>query len=86
MMLRNVMPTCLLPLLLSLSPCGDSQIVNVSAAKESSKVFICTGGSSKRYHKTRSCHGLNNCKGTIKEVTIGYAKDLGKTPCKICYK
>lgn len=49
-------------------------------------VYICTGGSSKRYHKTDRCKGLDNCKGTIKKVTLAYAEDKGRTPCKICYK
>lgn len=50
-------------------------------------VYVCTGGSSKRYHKTSSCKGLDNCKGTIKKVSLSYAEDtMKRTPCKICYK
>ena len=49
-------------------------------------VYICTGGSSKRYHATRSCKGLRNCGGTIKAITIEEAEEMGRTPCRICYE
>lgn len=50
-------------------------------------VYVCTGGSSKRYHKSERCKGLDNCKATIKKVTLSYAEDtMKRTPCKICYK
>lgn len=50
-------------------------------------VYVCTGGSSKRYHKSTSCKGLDNCQANIKKVTLSYAEDtLKRTPCKICYK
>lgn len=51
-----------------------------------SSVYICTGGSSKRYHKTDECWGLNSCEAKIKEVSEGYAISIGRTRCKICYK
>ena len=47
-------------------------------------VYICTGGSSKRYHATSSCRGLDNCQGDIIKVTVEKAKSIGRTPCKIC--
>ena len=50
------------------------------------KVYICTGGSSKKYHATKDCHGLNSCGGEIKLVPLKQAKDMGRTPCKFCYK
>lgn len=49
-------------------------------------VYICTGGSSKRYHATRSCKGLRNCGGTIKAISIEEAEEMGRTPCRICYE
>ena len=49
------------------------------------KVYICTGGSSKRYHATDNCRGLGNCSGEIIDITIDEAEGLGRTPCKICY-
>ncbi len=51
------------------------------------KVYVCIGGSSKRYHKSEMCKGLDNCQANIKKVTLSYAEDtLKRTPCKICYK
>ena len=57
-----------------------------TAAEKDNYVYICTGKSSKRYHKTDRCKGLDNCKGTVKKVTLSQAEDKGRTPCKICYK
>jgi hypothetical protein len=48
-------------------------------------VYICTGKYSKRYHSTPLCSGLNNCRSDIIEVSKRKAKNLGRTPCKICY-
>ncbi len=48
-------------------------------------VYICTGKSSKRFHKTSKCNGLNRCNGDIQKVTISKAKSIGRTACKICY-
>ena len=49
------------------------------------EVFIRTGPSSKRYHKSSDCMGLSSCSADIRCVTIGYAEELGRTPCKRCY-
>lgn len=49
-------------------------------------VYICTGPQSKRYHKTTECKGLERCSKDIKKVTLAHAEDMGRTPCKICYK
>ena len=54
-------------------------------AVPSGSVYICTGGSSKRYHCDRDCKGLSRCSGEIEEVTEEEAEDMGRTPCKICY-
>ena len=51
----------------------------------SENVFICTGGSSKRYHCDRDCKGLSRCSGEIEEISEEEAEDMGRTPCKICY-
>ena len=55
------------------------------SAALSGNVYICTGGSSKRYHRGRDCKGLSRCSGEIEEVTEEEAEDMGRTPCKICY-
>lgn len=49
------------------------------------KVYICTGPSSKRYHKSSDCMGLSSCSADIRCVTVDYAEKLGRTPCKRCY-
>ena len=49
-------------------------------------VYICTGPNSKRYHKSSNCMGLNTCSADIRCVIKSYAKELGRTPCKRCYK
>lgn len=48
-------------------------------------VYICTGSSSTRYHRTENCRGLNSCKGKIVKVTRSDAENkYNRTPCKIC--
>ena len=58
-----------------------------SAPDNEQKVYICTGGWAKCYHLDRNCEGLNQCGGTIKQVTLEEAKkmDRGK-PCGYCIK
>ena len=48
-------------------------------------VYICTGSYSKRFHSTPDCKGLNNCKGVIKSISMSSAKNMGRTPCKVCF-
>ena len=57
-----------------------------STSETETYVYICTGGSSKRYHKSPSCKGLDRCSKDIKKVTLSYAEDNGRTPCKVCHK
>lgn len=49
------------------------------------KVYICTGPQSKRFHKTPNCKGLQSCSKEIKAVTLEQARKMGRTPCKWCY-
>ena len=49
-------------------------------------VYMCTGPSSKRYHKTDKCKGLVKCSKEVVKVEKSYAESKGKTPCKMCYK
>lgn len=48
-------------------------------------VYICTSGTSKRYHSDRYCSGLGRCIGEIDEVSVDEAEGMGRTPCHICY-
>ncbi len=57
----------------------------VKSAGYSDNVYICTGGSSKRYHCDPDCKGLSRCSGEIEEISEEEAEDMGRTPCKICY-
>lgn len=72
-----VMALSVLFLLLFLScTINDSQRDNV---------YICTGYSSIRYHKSPNCKGLYNCNAEIRRVSLKRAKSMSRTPCKICY-
>ena len=68
---------------------GMSGIVSVDAqdnqASRSSKVWICTGPYSKKYHNNYDCKGLQKCSADIIDVTISEAKERGYTECKFCY-
>lgn len=48
-------------------------------------VYICTGGSSARYHESSHCRGLSNCRGEVERIKLIEAQDMGRTPCRICY-
>lgn len=56
-----------------------------SSNKSESTVYICTGKSAKKYHKSSRCKGLRNCKGDIVKIERSRAEAMGKTPCRICY-
>jgi hypothetical protein len=51
-------------------------------------VYVCMGPSSKKYHRTSDCRGLNNCSTKIYEVTLKYAQEeLRRTQCGAgCYR
>lgn len=63
----------------------EKKVSAVKSADSGGNVFVCTGGSSKRYHCERDCKGLSRCSGEIEEVSEEKAEDMGRTPCKICY-
>ena len=73
-------------MLLGGSSCGSSH-KRVSVPPDSnSKVWVCTGGSSKRYHAYSNCKGLSNCRANIEEISLQEAESMGRTPCRKCYK
>lgn len=49
-------------------------------------VYVCTGGSSKKYHRTPDCRFLENCGKEIRMIDQRFAEEKGRTPCKRCYK
>lgn len=70
---------------LLLTACGSAIASPVSeSGAAADKVYVCTGGSSKKYHATANCTGLKSCKGRIVEMSKAEAEKLGRTPCKIC--
>lgn len=54
------------------------------APGKSSKVYICTGPKSKRYHYDSTCKGLSSCSGEVREVSLSEAQKMRRTPCRIC--
>ncbi len=48
---------------------------------DETKVYICKGKGSKRYHYTASCRGLSRCSTKIYAVTKTKAKAMGRTLC-----
>lgn len=66
--------------------CGSSH-KRVSVPTDSNtKVWVCTGSSSKRYHAHNDCKGLRNCRASVEEISLQEAESIGRTPCKKCYK
>ena len=70
--------------------CGGKGIISDAAAEpdensSSDMVYVCTSGTSKRYHSDRYCSALSRCSGEIEEVSVEEAEDMGRTPCHICY-
>lgn len=49
-------------------------------------VYICTGPSSKKFHYNESCDGLSSCSREVECITLEQAENMGRTPCKRCYK
>lgn len=77
--MKKAIPLLLSLLLLSVPLCS-------TCVQSESFVYICTGKSAYSYHSKRNCSGLNNCRASIKKVTLNYAKSLNRTPCRKCYK
>lgn len=72
----------MLPMMLCCSSSGSGE--NAGSGSESA-VYICTGKTAKKYHKSADCKGLRNCKGDIVKMDKSRAEAMGKTPCRICY-
>lgn len=53
----------------------------ISVRNIETKVYICKGKSSKRYHYKKDCRGLSNCSTKIYEVTLSEARNIGRTLC-----
>lgn len=59
----------------------------INTTTNEKKVYVCTGGWAKCYHYKKDCEGLQNCGGTIKEITLEEAKKMGRgKPCGYCVR
>lgn len=45
------------------------------------KVYVCLGKGSKRYHYDKYCRGLSRCSTKIYGITLSKAKKMGRTLC-----
>lgn len=68
------MKSFVLPLIFLLFTLKSNQV-------EETKVYICTGKGSKRYHYDKHCRGLSRCSTTLKTVTLEKAQAMGRTLC-----
>lgn len=69
-------------LLLSVISHSYSGIERVSAENY---VYLCNGPSSKVYHRTENCKGLNRCSTQITKVSLSTAQSKGRRACRIEY-
>ena len=44
-------------------------------------VYVCTGNYAKKYHYSKTCRGLNNCKSSVVSKSLSDAQKSGKTLC-----
>ena len=52
-----------------------------TSSGSSSTVYLCTGGSSTKYHFRSTCQGLSNCGGAIISTSLSDAQAQGRTLC-----
>lgn len=50
---------------------------------QTTTVYVCTGKYATKYHFSKSCRGLTNCKGAINQTTLDNAGKLGYSVCLI---
>ena len=74
------MKTILLAALLYLTPYASSS--------NSENEYISKGNIAYAYHSHKSCRALKRCveEGHVIIVTLSKAKEMGRRPCRICYK
>jgi hypothetical protein len=48
------------------------------------EVYICDSKTAYAYHSSKDCRGLNRCTHEIKKIKLSEAKNLKRSPCKIC--
>jgi hypothetical protein len=55
--------------------------IAMSFSSLESNVYICGVKGTKKYHLTKSCRGLSNCKHEIVQKSLSEAEDFGLTLC-----
>ncbi len=73
-------------LLASCDSVPTASVSDTDASGDTTPVYICTGGSSEKYHSTDTCSALSSCSKAVREVTLADAQSKGRTPCKRCNK
>lgn len=73
-------------LLASCDSATTASVSDIDADGDATPVYICTGGSSEKYHSTDTCSALASCSKAVREVTLAVAQSKGRTPCKRCNK
>ena len=59
-----------------------SVVLNLNGtAIKNSDVYLCDSPGGKKYHYSKNCRGLSNCKHEIIKVSLKKAQSLGKTLC-----
>jgi len=61
----------------------EVQLISCTSDSKDS-VYICTGRYAHVYHQSRACEGLDDCNGSIEEISITKAERMGRRPCKLC--
>ena len=73
-------------LLASCDSATTASVSDIGDNGDATPVYICTGGSSEKYHSTDTCSALASCSKAVREVTLADAQSKGRTPCKRCHK
>ena len=55
--------------------------LNTGANYYQASVYLCDSAGGKKYHLTKNCRGLSNCRHEVVKVTLKKAQSLGKTHC-----
>ncbi len=55
-------------------------------SNQQTKVIVVMSSNAYAYHKTKNCTAVKKATHKVKEVTLEEAKEMGRRPCKICYK
>jgi len=50
-------------------------------SEKQDSVYLCDSSGGKKYHYSKDCRGLSNCKHKIIKVSLTEAKKRGKTLC-----